>query len=209
MNYSSSIKYITFAFSTVVLLISTLTGDSIDTNLFRWLSGATSAVYILFVLYEKWIWKWPVFKIIPMINNHPIIHGTWKGKLHYDKDIEGNPGDIDFYLSVNQTLFTVKVETYVETSGSISINASTEKDTQGKNRLVYTYKSAAPIGQRGQNRPHEGTAILNLIGNPVKTIEGGYFTERGGTGRIELTEYCETRVETFGQAIKLAYINLT
>lgn len=209
MGYSSTIKYITFAFSAIILLISTVTGNSINDNLFRWLSGATSAVYILFVIYEKWIWKWSLFKIISRINNHPIIHGTWKGKLKYDKDSNGNPGEIDFYLAIDQTLLTVTVETFVETSGAISLNASIESDKKGKNRLVYTYRSSAPIGQREQNRPHEGTAILNLIGNPVKTIEGGYFTERGGTGRLELMEFCEVRAETFNQAVNLTFNPLT
>lgn len=90
-----------FIFAIIIFLVSTVTGNSIDDNLFRWISGITSAVVIILMTYDRWIWKWPVFRIISEALGVPVLHGTWKGLLNYEKDENGNSGEVDVYVAIN------------------------------------------------------------------------------------------------------------
>ena len=65
---------------------------------------------------------------------------------------------------------------------------------------MFAYHSEAPHPTRNKNRPHDGTAVLNIIGLPVESIAGSYYTDRGGSGVITMTEYSPILSESFKQA---------
>ena len=184
-----------------------LTGSSIDQNLFRWISGATGAVLALWFIYEKWIWKWPLFDKISSYYGTPVVYGTWKGTLKYEKDQEGKSGSVDVYVAISQTLTSLSVRSFFRhPSESYSITAKI-KDSESKGRqLVYSYRSEAPHGSRDNNRPHDGVCILNIIGSPVKKLDGSYFTDRGGAGIITLDKHCNKLAESFDDSENLNYL---
>jgi hypothetical protein len=209
MNEKQIIKIVIFLYSVLIFTLSVVTGKSIDDNLFRWISGVTSLVVIIWTVYDKWIWRKWVFKYLSQLLQIPIIHGTWKGKLKYERDEDGNSDEVDVYVAINQTLSSISICSFFEKpSTSKSITAKIEKEEPGRKKLVYLYKSEAPYGKRDNNRPHDGISVLDLIGNPVKKLLGSYFTERKGAGTIVLDKYSKILAENFADAEQLDFKSL-
>jgi hypothetical protein len=168
--------------------------------MFRWVTEATYLVVIIYTIYEKWMWRWPLFNKLSRAVGSPDIRGTWKGALEFKKDFNGNPGKIDLYLSIDQTLSSVTIQSFVSTSKSYSVTAKIIKAPSGRFQLVYLYRSEAPHGNRDDNRPHDGGCVLDLIGSPVNELDGSYFTDRTGSGVIRLARCTTKLTETFDEA---------
>lgn len=198
-------KAIIALFAGMIFLISTITGQSIDKNGLRWSSSAASAVILLILIYEKWAWRWPGLRKLVEWAGRPVIHGTWKGELHFERNAEDQPGTIPIYVSIDQTFSTVRVRAFVATSEAYSITATIERPMPTRRRLVYAFHSEAPHDSRDNNRPHDGTAVLALIGLPVEEIAGSYYNDRTRRGSIKLTEHCGKLVESFSQAERQTY----
>lgn len=196
-------------FTVIILGTSILTGQSIDQNGLKWVSGASSTVIVLLLIFDRWAWRWPLIRSISEHLGHRVIHGTWKGKIEFDKDSNRKPGKVDCFLSIHQTFSTVEIRGYFSTSNSYSITATIDKPRSTHTRLVYVYHGEAPFGKRDKNRPNNGTAFLDIIGKPVESITGSYFTDRdGGTGRIKLSKHSKKLSESFEQATKQKFTKL-
>ena len=211
MKYSDLIKYSIFAYSIFLLVVSTLLGASIDSNILKWMSVGTSLLIFIWFSYERWIWKWPLFnKISHYYFGVPVLHGTWKGILEFESDQNGEKGSVDIYVSINQTLTAIHIcSFFTKPSESNSIATSIYKDYKNRPQLYYLYKSEAPHGKRDTNRPHDGAVILNIIGSPVRELSGSYFTDRKGAGQIKLQYYNRKASETLEEAIQLCESNQT
>lgn len=208
MNQQQIIKYSIILYSGLIFFLSFVTGQSIDDYLFRWLSGATSIIVLIWSVYDKWLWRMGLFKYLAWILQIPILHGTWKGKLKYEKDENGNSGEVDIYVAINQTFTSVSVRSYFKKpSASKSITSKIEEEPDRK-KLVYLYKSEAPYGKRDTNRPHDGATVFDIVGNPVRKLSGSYFTDRKGAGTVVLDEYSHILAENFDDAEKLEYKTL-
>lgn len=206
MDKSNIIKGSIVLYSILIFLLSFLTGKSIDDNWFRWISGTMSAVILAWAAYDNWIWRQGVFKKITQLFRIPVLHGTWKGVLKYEKDKSGKGGEVDVYVAISQTFTSVSVRSYFKKpSESRSIVAKIEKEDPNRKNLVYVYKSEAPYGKRDNNRPHDGACVLNIVGNPVKKLSGSYFTERKGAGIIMLYKHSDLLAENFEDAEQLEY----
>ncbi len=205
MSISNIIKIVIVLYSITILGLSFVTGQSIDANLFRWISGSTSAVVIIWTAYERWIWRKWIFRYIAQFLSVPILHGTWKGILKFDRDQKGESGEADIYVAINQTLTSVSVRSFFKKpSASKSITAKIEEEPD-RRKLVYLYKSEAPHGERDDNRPHDGASVFDIVGNPVKKLLGSYFTDRKGSGTVVLDRYSPVLAENFDDAEKLEY----
>lgn len=200
------IKGVIILYSIIIFALSFTTGGSIDDNLFRWISGASSAVVFIWAAYDKWLWRMGAFKIVARLLNVPILHGTWKGKLKYKEDERGSSGEVDIYVAINQTFTSVFIRSFFsKPSSSKSITAKVEEESDRK-KLFYFYKSEAPHGNRDNNRPHDGAVIFDIVGNPVKKLIGSYFTDRKGAGVVVLDEYSNVLAENFDDAENLQFI---
>ncbi len=199
------IKAVIALFAGIIFLISTLTGQSIDQNGLRWISSAASAVILLVLIYEKWVWRWPVIRKLAEWAGRPVVHGTWKGELSFERDANDQPGAIPLYLSINQTFSAVTVRAFVATSEAYSTTATIERPMPTRRQLVYAFHSEAPHDGRDNNRPHDGTAVLAIVGIPVEEITGSYYNDRARRGSIKLTEHCRKLVESFSQAERQTY----
>jgi len=208
MKQQQIIKYSIILYSVIIFILSFVTGQSIDNYLFRWLSGSTSIVILIWGAYDKWLWRMSFFKYLAWFLQIPILHGTWKGKLKYEKDENGISGEVDIYVAINQTFTSVSVRSYFKKpSASKSITAKIEEEIDRK-KLVYLYKSESPHGKRDVNRPHDGAVVFDIVGNPVKKLLGSYFTDRKGAGTVLLDNYSEVLAENFEDAEQLKYRSL-
>lgn len=198
-------KAIIALFAATIFLIALLTGQSIDQNGWRWVSAAATGVVLVLLVYEKWAWRWPLIRLAAEWAGRPVIHGTWKGELHYERDAKDEPGSIPIYVAVVQTFSTVRVRSYVSTSESYSLVAVIERPVPTQRQLVFAYRSEAPHAERDSNRPHDGTCILSIVGIPVEEMIGSYYTDRLRRGSITLAEHCGRLAESFGQAERQSY----
>jgi hypothetical protein len=192
-------------FSVLLLLAAWLTGGSLDDNFLRWASGAASVVVLLFLVYDKWAWRWPGIRKAAEWAGKPVIYGTWKGDLHFQRDQQGQPGTIRYYLAVDQTFSRVQLRAFVDSSETNSITATIARPMPTRRQLVFVYHSAAPLDARDDNRPHDGTAVLSIVGIPVEELTGSYYNERPGRGSIELTEHTKKITESFSDAERQTY----
>jgi hypothetical protein len=196
-------------FSAIIFAASVFTGESINKHGLQWISGASSAVILILVMYDRWIWRLPLISRISAITGHPVIHGTWKAELEFDRDADGKSGSLTCYFSVYQTFSSIQVRGFFTTSESQSLAARIDRPQRNQTQLVFAYRSEAPYGKRNINRPHDGTVVLNVIGRPVEALGGSYYTDRGGTGTIKSVEYSKKLSESYDQATRLTYKKLS
>lgn len=195
-------------FSAIIFATSLITGQSIDQDGLKWIATSSSAVIMLLLVFDRWAWRWLLLSKISELLGHPVIHGTWKGVIEFDKNEDGVPGSIDCYLSIYQTFSTVSVRGYFGTSNSNSLTAAIDHPYPTRTRLIYVYHSEAPHGKRDKNRPNDGTVVLDIIGRPVESITGSYFTDRGGTGRIILDQHSGKVSESRAHALRQKFTKI-
>jgi len=108
-------------------------------------------------------------------------------------------------LAVDQSFSSVQARAFVSTSESNSPAATLARPAPTRRKLIYAYRSEAPYTGRDDNRPHDGTAVLALVGTPVQDFAGSYYSDRLRRGSIRLAEHSPKFAESFAQAERLAY----
>lgn len=193
-------------FASIIFVFSLVTGAHIQNEIYKWTTTAMSAATLLVLAFDKWIWRWPGVKVvINYLRMPPVLHGTWAGEIHYDKDNKGGSGKIPVYLVIRQTFTDLKIISYVSTSESNSLTAEISKSEHGSRQLAYAYRTLVPYGARKDNPSTDGLAILGIVGSPVKELSGSYFTDRGGSGRIVFSSHSPKLAESFSDATQLTY----
>lgn len=199
-------KASTGLFASIIFVFSLVTGAHIQNEIYKWTTTAMSAATLLVLAFDKWIWRWPGVKVvINYLRMPPVLHGTWAGEIHYDKDNKGGSGKIPVYLVIRQTFTDLKIISYVSSSESNSLTAEISKSEHGSRQLAYAYRTFVPYGARKDNPSTDGLAILGIVGSPVKELSGSYFTDRGGSGRIVFSSYSPKLAESFSDATQLTY----
>lgn len=143
-------------------------------------------------------WKWRVFKgwLVPF----PDLDGTWQGTIQTTwKDTEGNtPGPIPVILTIKQTFGRVSCVMRTAEMSSWSYLADFWLDTDEQIRkLGYSYTSSPGLRVQDRSAAHDGTMVLEIIGDPVSKLKGIYWTTRKTTGDVLLTKRCDERLDDF------------
>lgn len=186
--------------------ISTLTGDSIDRQGFRWLGGVAGGITLLLLAFDRWIWKWPGIRFLSELGGRRVIHGTWCGSFDYEADENGHPGSSLFYLSVKQTYSETDVRCYFPRTGSTSRSLTATLLPDGpRHTLHFLYSSKAEAPDRDRNRPHEGACTLAVVGRPVEELSGSYYTDRHGRGNMLASAHSKRVAGSLRQAERLTY----
>lgn len=193
-------KIVVALVAAAVLVIVLITGQSIDRNGYKWISGIAGAIALTLLAYDRWVWRWPLIWRIAESTGTPVLHGTWKGTLSYEADADDNSGATDFYMTVQQTYSDIEIHSYVSTSESHSMAAKLERPSRGQKVLWFIYRSEAPILGQAINRPHHGGVKLKLVGSPVNEIHGSYWTDRRGRGELRFSQYSKKPYGSFSQA---------
>jgi hypothetical protein len=192
-------KIVVALVAAAVLAIVLSTGQSIDRNGYKWISGIAGAIALILLAYDRWVWRWPLIRRVAEWTGTPVLHGTWKGTLTYDADADGNSGSTDFFMTVQQTYSDIEIHSYVSTSESHSMAVKLDRPSRGQKVLWFIYRSEAPILGQATNRPHHGGVKLNLVGSPVSEIHGSYWTDRRGRGELRFSEYSKKPYGSFAQ----------
>ncbi len=152
--------------------------------------------WVLFTLYA---WKWPIFRnwLVPF----PCIEGTWEGEIQstwIDPETGQVPGPIPAILTIKQSFIRLScvMRTAEMTSRSYFADFWLDSDEQLR-KLGYCYASTPSVTVRDRSQPHDGTMVLELIGDPVKKLRGSYWTTRKTTGEVTLAFRCKKRLDEY------------
>jgi SMODS-associating 2TM, beta-strand rich effector domain len=97
------------------------------------------------------------------------------------------PKAIQVTVAIRQTFSTIGIVMFTSESMSHSTASSLEEsDDSGVKRLTYTYTNVPRIPVRERSIVHDGAAVLRIIGNPQRALEGEYRTNRKSTGELSL-----------------------
>lgn len=142
----------------------------------------------IFIIFAKWLWKSRIFKGWLVLI--PDLSGEWTGKLnttHPDPKTEKKNRPKDINATIKQDLFNISIIMRTMEMKSTSFVAAFDIDrNQNRNRVCYSYTSRPNPQYRSESPIHDGTTLLDIIGNPPSELNGEYWTTRKTTGMIEL-----------------------
>jgi hypothetical protein len=183
--------FILLVFSGIVwFAAATISGLNMK-NLFdfmRPIPDVVTADLLLVGFFMKWGWRWKRLQgwLVPF----PDLNGTWQGQIQTNwKDVDGKtPGPIAVILTIKQTFGQVScvMRTAEMESHSYVEGFCIDKERQIR-QLCYSYTSKPKTSLRDRSTPHDGTILFNIIGQPVRKLEGEYWTQRQTTGTVTLT----------------------
>lgn len=142
----------------------------------------------LWLFFVKWAWKWRVFQgwLVPF----PVLEGTWTGFMKstwIDPALEKTLPPIPITLVIRQSFLSINCSIYTEESSSISYSTDIVVDKETKRaQLVYHYTNRPRASVRNRSEIHDGTALLDVVGDKPVVMKGEYWTSRKTTGDIEV-----------------------
>lgn len=165
-----------------VMLI--LQGVALEFRLLRPYSMAVGAAVVCLNVYDKWLWKTPLFQYIPQCP--PNISGTWSGTLESNYKQPGTEETvpaIKVFMAVEQTASAVTIRQLTSESRSRSLTASVEKNA-GMWVVSYTYINEPHLRHQDRSPIHLGAGVLNIHGSPPTSVDGQYWTSRDTKGEV-------------------------
>lgn len=182
-------------------ILLTIQGVAVELAWLRWVSLITGVVVLLLLAFDRWLWRLrPIRRLVRV----PVVSGTWKGKLTSawrDPQSGEQRPPTTVYLSIRQTYSTIDVCLISEESRSASLAARLETGAGGA-ELTYTYRNAPKLLIQDRSRVHEGTAVLQVHGEPPAALTGHYWTSRDTKGEIEFRDRVPTRHSDYETAAK-------
>jgi len=154
---------------------------------------------ILALIFAKWAWRLPIFKgwLVPF----PDLEGTWKGTFQstwIDSSSNQKIPAKAVTLVIKQTFSSIGCVMYTDESDSYSTTAQiNEDDESGVFRLSYNYINRPHANARDRSEIHDGAAILKVILEPNRKLEGEYWTSRKTTGDISVKFVSRKLTQTF------------
>ncbi len=188
-----------FALSFVV--VAMWSGKTID-DLWSALAIAYKTVPVMLgavAIFVTQAWRWRIFRgwLVPF----PDLNGTWQGTIQTtwsDPQTGAIPGPIPTVLTIKQSFIRLScvMRTAEMTSRSCFADFWLDGDEQIK-MLGYSYHSTPIPAVVDRSAPHDGTVVLEIIGNPAKKLKGQYWTSRKTTGEVRMEFKKEELSEEF------------
>lgn len=173
----------------VWFLVALFTGEGISTTALRTVTLAGSVATILFLLYDRFIWKW---SIIRAFTGKPVVAGTWRGTLQSDYVRPGESGPvppIPTVIRVKQTNSMLSVTLFTGESQSVTEQGALHHEADDRWRMSWIYVNDPRASVQHRSQQHRGVCDLYLSGKDGESLAGKYFTSRKTTGEITLTEW--------------------
>ena len=177
-------------------------GFSVSKELFAPFGVVLSALTVTAILFNKFIWKWPL--VNGWLVKRPNLNGTWKIVLHSDW-INPKTGkgiaSINGYLFIRQSFSQLSIRLTTKESASESISSAFKAEDDGTLKLASVYRNVPKAKVRDRSEIHHGTLLLS-IGFLDEKIEGEYWTDRNSKGSIELIARDVSLYNSFDEAEK-------
>jgi hypothetical protein len=189
------IRGVIFAAAAVAAAVVWLDEGKVDVTWIRALVTATSVITVGALVYDRWVWRWPVVR---RLTSRPVVHGTWKATLESShQNLRGRP--IDCYLVVRQTYSRLSVRMLFERSASRSMSGDIVFE-EGACVLYYVYAKQTRALDLNGNPSSRGGAALNIGREPQLHLEGDYWTDVETSGEIRTVGHSKELYDTFASA---------
>ena len=143
--------------------------------------STVSTIGSLLFFFDKYLWKYPVFKLLVWTPN---LNGRYEGDIDFIHPIEGVQTNKKCVLEIKQTGSKIKIKSFFEKEDNSEQTISRSKvESLIKNdddtfSIVLTYENRG-IVNNSNFPPHYGTNILEVIDNDEgKFLIGEYYTSR-------------------------------
>lgn len=170
-------------------------GVAVSWTWLRPFSIVLGALVLILALVEKWAWQ---FRFVqPWLVHMPDIRGTWRAELH---PTNADPQLVSGYMVIRQTLSSVSLRLLTQESESEILAARVTKAGDGRFSVAGIYRNTPRLSMRDQSPVHHGAILLTVQGEPVVSLDGQYWTDRGSQGEIRLSQRSRTLVHSFDEA---------
>lgn len=154
-------------------------------------------------IFEKWIWKWPIFK--GWLVNQPNLHGTWKALLKpssVNPETKEEVAAIECIMAIRQTYSRFSARLFTRESSSYLVAHKIELQNDGVFQLFGAYQNTPDIALRGKRSEiHYGALVLEVRGDPPKSLIGHYWTDRGTKGSLELSDRIPRVLSSYQESV--------
>lgn len=149
---------------------------SVGIDIPSWLEvpGGIGIAGLLFSLFDKYFWAWPIFRWLGLID-FPDLRGRWEGEIV--SSYENEKTTLPAVIEIKQTSSSIQVYLYAEESKSKSLSTSLEKDDDGVDLLRYGYINQPDSLSIDSMHIHYGSAQLRYYSD-MEQLTGEYFTSK-------------------------------
>jgi len=204
-TYVKAIIYTAMTIWAIALLLS---GQKPSLDLLRPLSTVTSAVVLLSIAFELWLWKLPFLH--GWLVKRPVIEGTWRAELRSNwKDATGAAiSPLEGYVVIRQTFLNLSLRLLTKESSSHLVGTEIVCSADGLYCVSGVYRNEPRYRDRGHSGIHYGAVWLEVIDKPAQMLQGHYWTDRNTAGEMRLTERLTNKFQDFESA-KAHYATLS
>jgi hypothetical protein len=181
-------------------LIFVATGGSLEATWAKPLGLVAAVVVFLLLVFDLWIWRWPVVR---RITRRPVLRGTWRTELRTSYETRAEEL-IEAYLVIRQTYSKMFVSMLFDRSQSTSMSGDLVSE-DGRCVLYYVFRSDKQTLEPGENPPARGAAQLTVAMAPSVHLEGDYWMEHGTRGRVASVGHTQVIYDTYQAARSAKY----
>ena len=153
-----------------------------------------AAYGILYRLFEVYIWHWPIFRWLGIVNV-PDMRGRWLGEQTSSyKDENGKPRKARVIMEVRQTFSDIHVETFYknwQTEHSVASFVRVDSTFM----LLVLFEAAPKVEYDGTATAHKG--VMRLVQQTPGRLVGSYFNAAGRHGELTFRRTRYTLHRTF------------
>ena len=142
---------------------------------FSYAGYAISGVGIIFLAYEKWLWR-----LIPW-NRPPVFFEKYEGTISYI--FNNQPDSKPISIKVKQTWLSVEITTTTDINASYTVTGSIVRE-HGVDILYYIYVTDPSTLHQSEN-PIQRGACRMILNENMDYLKGTYWTTSRTTGDIE------------------------
>lgn len=140
-----------------------------------------AAYGLLYGLFEKHLWHWPVFRFLGIVVA-PDVRGRWLGKQTSSfKDEKGASRESRVIMEIQQTFSGLKIDTFYK-NWRTEHTIATFIEVDGECTLFIMYETTPKTSMGAEAASHKG--VVRLTQQPSKKLEGTYFNAAGRGGEV-------------------------
>lgn len=162
----------------VILAVITITIFEVSPHLLPLKVGVmTTVIGLLWLVYDKSLWKMPFFRGMGWLCSTPNLNGRWEGVV--DRDGENSPHP--FVMEISQTMTKIKFYTYTRRSKGESIAVKIVKDELGEKYKLIAYWRTRAANREDSAKFEEfnGVSVIDLsLSEKESRMSDFYFTDR-------------------------------
>ena len=181
-----------------------LSGEPVSVAILKPSGLVLGVVAASVALFERYVWRWRLLR--PWFVSAPDVNGTYFGTITTswtDPKGEVQHKEIVAYLTILQTLSSLKARLFTAESASVSLCGQLLESDDHHWEVVTTYRNEPRLMAQDRSRIHHGGTRLQIHGLTSPRLAGSYFTDRGTYGEMTFERVSRERSMSFADAAKL------